>query len=331
MNMPWFRMYSEFATDPKVQAMPEHMQRRLVMLFCLQCSNNYNPSNIDEIAYALRIDECNVSETFHYFIKRGFLDENGHIINWDKRQYKSDTSSERVKKHRTKAIEKQQNTHDETFQKRYSNGNVTPPDTDTEEELEVDNTDTVEIKLIGQKNTDGIGSAFSQNAKSAPKPKGESKKGKRLPPDWRLPADDLQWAIDNTAMTTQQIGVEAEKFRDYWHAQAGTKGVKLDWAATWRNWIRGSKAYTPRITTESAAVLDVWPENGIKADLEKIASFGYLSMEQGRAWLKTARKTANGGHIKLILPTKFIKQHVEQNFMDALRKYYGDDLELAVG
>ena len=32
MPMPWFRMWSEFADDPKVQIMPEAMQRRLVML-----------------------------------------------------------------------------------------------------------------------------------------------------------------------------------------------------------------------------------------------------------------------------------------------------------
>ena len=37
--MDWFRMYAEFATDPKVQMMPEAMQRRLVMLLCLQCGN----------------------------------------------------------------------------------------------------------------------------------------------------------------------------------------------------------------------------------------------------------------------------------------------------
>jgi hypothetical protein len=27
-------------------------------------------------------------------------------------------------------------------------------------------------------------------------------------------------------------------FRDHWIAQPGSKGVKLDWAATWRNWVR---------------------------------------------------------------------------------------------
>jgi uncharacterized protein YdaU (DUF1376 family) len=31
-------------------------------------------------------------------------------------------------------------------------------------------------------------------------------------------------------------------FRDYWLSVAGSKGVKLDWFATWRNWIRNQKA-----------------------------------------------------------------------------------------
>lgn len=33
---------------------------------------------------------------------------------------------------------------------------------------------------------------------------------------------------------------EGAKFRDYWQARAGKEGVKLDWQATWRNWVRRS-------------------------------------------------------------------------------------------
>jgi hypothetical protein len=36
----WFRMYSEFATDPKVQSMDETLQRRFTMFLCLHCSVN---------------------------------------------------------------------------------------------------------------------------------------------------------------------------------------------------------------------------------------------------------------------------------------------------
>lgn len=33
---------------------------------------------------------------------------------------------------------------------------------------------------------------------------------------------------------------EAAKFVDYWRAQPGQKGVKTDWPATWRNWVRNA-------------------------------------------------------------------------------------------
>jgi len=32
-----------------------------------------------------------------------------------------------------------------------------------------------------------------------------------------------------------------DAFRDYWIAQPGSKGVKADWTATWRNWIRNTR------------------------------------------------------------------------------------------
>ncbi len=40
-----------------------------------------------------------------------------------------------------------------------------------------------------------------------------------------------------------------EQFKDYWVAQGGQKGAKLDWFATWRNWVRNSKS-TPMITLQ---------------------------------------------------------------------------------
>jgi uncharacterized protein YdaU (DUF1376 family) len=38
------------------------------------------------------------------------------------------------------------------------------------------------------------------------------------------------------------------QFRDYWVAQGGQKGAKLDWFATWRNWIRNQRQQA--ITTQ---------------------------------------------------------------------------------
>ena len=60
-------------------------------------------------------------------------------------------------------------------------------------------------------------------------------RGTRLPADWQSKPAEIDLA-------EQLLGSRAEitlaKFRDYWAAKAGAGGVKLDWDATWRNWIR---------------------------------------------------------------------------------------------
>jgi hypothetical protein len=67
-----------------------------------------------------------------------------------------------------------------------------------------------------------------------------SKRGSRLPPDWYPSALDLAFARKE-GFFARQTEREAEKFADYWHARAGPNGVKLDWSATWRNWLRKQK------------------------------------------------------------------------------------------
>lgn len=66
----------------------------------------------------------------------------------------------------------------------------------------------------------------------------DSSRGTRLPKDWQPTSDELRWAKD--ARPDIDTTAEVERFRDYWIAQPGAKGVKLDWTATWRNWIRNS-------------------------------------------------------------------------------------------
>lgn len=64
-------------------------------------------------------------------------------------------------------------------------------------------------------------------------------RGSRLPVDWQPTQADLNFAVCH--LPEGQIAEEVEKFRDYWHARAGPGGVKLDWSATWRTWVRRAK------------------------------------------------------------------------------------------
>ena len=72
-------------------------------------------------------------------------------------------------------------------------------------------------------------------------PKGEkSKRGTRLPDDWKLPKAWGEWAMTELGLLRNQILLEAETFADYWQSLPGAKAVKLDWEKTWRNWVRRS-------------------------------------------------------------------------------------------
>ncbi|QEE09234.1 DUF1376 domain-containing protein [Bartonella kosoyi] len=56
----------------------------------------------------------------------------------------------------------------------------------------------------------------------------------------RLPADfepDYDFAIEE-GLPPERVKVEIAKFRDYWHSKAGANATKIDWQATWRNWVR---------------------------------------------------------------------------------------------
>lgn len=130
MGNAWFRMYAEFATDPKVQSMPEAMQRRLTMLFCMRCSDVTVTLSDDELAFAMRISDAELAETKALFLRKGFIDESWELTNWDKRQFASDSSAERTRAYRERQKQKQKDV--ETSQKRHGDDLDTDTDTDTE-------------------------------------------------------------------------------------------------------------------------------------------------------------------------------------------------------
>ena len=59
---------------------------------------------------------------------------------------------------------------------------------------------------------------------------------------WTLPRSWGEWALqEQPTWTPEHVRHVAEKFRDHWVAMAGSKGLKADWPATWRNWCRNEK------------------------------------------------------------------------------------------
>lgn len=58
-----------------------------------------------------------------------------------------------------------------------------------------------------------------------------------MPADWD-PGDEGRAFAAAQGLTNGRGDAELAKFRDYWASQPGQKGVKADWQATWRNWVR---------------------------------------------------------------------------------------------
>lgn len=117
MANQWFRLYSEFASDHKMQMMSEAYQRRYVMLLCLRCSNGDVTLQDEEVAFQLRVTPEEWAQTKIAFIDRNLIDENNKIVAWERRQFVSDSSAERVARHRER-------------KKQQCNVTVTPPDTE---------------------------------------------------------------------------------------------------------------------------------------------------------------------------------------------------------
>lgn len=63
------------------------------------------------------------------------------------------------------------------------------------------------------------------------------RRASRLPADWQPSHDDWRFAAER-GMDDAKIRDSVGAFVDYWHAEAGARSRKLDWSATWRNWVR---------------------------------------------------------------------------------------------
>ena len=61
-------------------------------------------------------------------------------------------------------------------------------------------------------------------------------KGSRLSTNFELPETWTEFCqTERPDLNPQKV---FDSFKDYWSAKAGNQGVKLDWQATWRNWVR---------------------------------------------------------------------------------------------
>lgn len=73
-------------------------------------------------------------------------------------------------------------------------------------------------------------------AKHARWHEGPKTRATRVPDPFPVTDEMALWAAEN--YPGFDWAAESQVFLDYWRARPGKDGMKLDWVATWRNWIR---------------------------------------------------------------------------------------------
>lgn len=108
----------------------------------------------------------------------------------------------------------------------------------------------------------------TNNQQPITKNQDKNKRGSRLPQDFFFPKEWCDFLVEQRPELNAQKTFD--QFKDYWISQAGQKGVKLDWFATWRNWVRSTNA--PKQNPADIVRLTVPSSNVPDPELEKIKS-----------------------------------------------------------
>lgn len=117
----WFRLYADAMRNPKVLKLSDKEFRIWVRLLAVASENEGKLPDLADLKLVLNMRLDHLSSALDRLISVGLIDalEAGYAPHsWDKFQYKSDTSTERVAKHRQKR-----------------NVSVTPPDTETDTDV----------------------------------------------------------------------------------------------------------------------------------------------------------------------------------------------------
>ena len=133
MGGRWWRAYDEAMDDPKLLKLSSDLFRSWFILMCIASKNGGVLPDMDDLAIGLRMTMPRAKRIVDELEHCGLLDNTDgtlHPHNWNGRQFKSDVSTERVKRFRNG--------------KRNVSSAVseTPPETETETETETERKET---------------------------------------------------------------------------------------------------------------------------------------------------------------------------------------------
>ena len=130
-------MYTEAVDDEKLRLLAFEDRWHYVAILCCKGSGLLDDDSdhqlrVRKIAVKLGVQLRELDEIARRLSEVGLIDQDTlQPINWDARQFRSDSSADRVRRHRESQKKQQLNKT-----KRGSNVTVTPPETDTETDTE---------------------------------------------------------------------------------------------------------------------------------------------------------------------------------------------------
>jgi len=130
---PWFRMYTEAVDDEKLRLLAFEDRWHYVAILCLKGQGLLDDGSdhqlrLRKVAVKMGVQLRELDEIARRLSEVGLIDQNTlQPVKWNTRQFRSDSSRERVQKHR----ESQKNQQDKDA-KQACNVTVTPSETDTE-------------------------------------------------------------------------------------------------------------------------------------------------------------------------------------------------------
>ncbi len=218
----WFRYHIETLDDPKVQRLPAEYFRVWVNLLCIAKRFDGEMPPESDCAFMLRMNLDAFHETFEALKVAGLFDVSGgqkkttKPHNWSKRQYKSDSSTERVKRFRKRSM------------KPPCNAPETPPEQNRAEKKETKATALA-------KNPPEVEDIPNQLDRRS-----DGKRGTRLAENWQPDEQDRGFARKH-GLDSDQL---AEQFINHWTAAVGKGATARDWHAKWRTWCLNEVKWT---------------------------------------------------------------------------------------
>lgn len=151
MSLPWFRLYNETISDPKITTLSHEARWAWICCLCLASASAERgvlkignvPVTFRELSGIVSVTVDETQRIVSQLMERGMLSrrEDGAFVvdNWDRRQYSSDSSTERVRRFR------ERNKGGETFPER--SGHVPETAQNTDDRLQILDSDSKEVDL----------------------------------------------------------------------------------------------------------------------------------------------------------------------------------------